>query len=191
MALWRATVTLNNSDLGGTGTNSWSLRTMDGGAPGLADLNDLSDLIKTFYTDHSGTYSTETTIRFDGLFNGLGDDEGELLEGDTWNVPGVSSGDSLPPVNCIVVGWRTDSGGRHGRGRTFLGPIHKDALDTNGTIEPSFLSTIRGTAADLVTASVAFGNGAIGVYSKEENVFRDFTSTATRDTFAILRSRRD
>lgn len=185
------TVTLNNSDLGGTGTNSWSLRTEDPGALDVANLNNLSELIETFYTDHSGTYSTDTSIRFDGLFNGLGDDEGQLVEGDTWTVDGVSGGESLPPANCIVVGWRTDSGGRNGRGRTFLGPVHINALDSNGTIEPSFLSTIRSTANDLVSASTAIGNGAVGVYSKQENVFRDFTSTATRDTFAVLRSRRD
>jgi hypothetical protein len=90
-----------------------------------------------------------------------------------------------------VVGWRTASATRAGRGRTFLGPIGSGALDSDGTIKSDTLDAVRTAAQDLVADSLGFGNGALVVYSPTHDIARDFTASAVRDQFAVLRSRRD
>jgi hypothetical protein len=117
--------------------------------------------------------------------------EPEFLEGDAWSIGAGGGGNVLPPANCIVVGWRTSGGGRRGRGRTFLGPLDSILLEANGGVVDLELTAIRDAAAALVDASDSFNDGALGVFSPTGNLFRDFVSSAVRDQFAVLRSRRD
>lgn len=189
MPIWKATVTLNNPDLGGTGTNTWHVRTDTG--EGLVALNPMAATLEDFYTAILDIYTQQTFVRFDGEWAGVGADEGDFLQGTDWEVQGQDSGGGMPPSQCVVVGWRTDSGGRRGKGRTFLGPLGKAGLETNGTPSSAMLTQIRGAATALVDDSAGLGNGAFGVYSKEDSLIRDFTSSNVRDIYASLRSRRD
>lgn len=201
MPLYRGTVEIDYADFGGTGTNSWHLRTQTGGIDTVAEANGLMEIVEDFYTACTGIFPDTAAFRFSGELQGVGPEEGETINVDPFTTVGGGAGDSLPPANCIVVGWRTNSGGRMGKGRTFLGPIHVFCLDTNGTPKEASLTIVRNAAADLVEASDTFGNGALGVWSKGRAAggglpaaapaFRDFTGYAVRNIFAVLRSRRD
>lgn len=188
MATWRAVVTLNHAALGGTGTNTWHLRTA---ISDVGQANVIMGLVEDFYTGINGYFPDSASINWDGELVGVGANEGDFLEVADWTVVGGTAGGVLPPSQSIVVGWRTETGGRSGKGRTFLGPMHNNTLEANGTPDPTCLGNIRDAAADLVSASLADGNGALGVWSRQDSLLRDFTSSAVRDSFGSLRSRRD
>jgi hypothetical protein len=62
---------------------------------------------------------------------------------------------------------------------------------SNGTPVEDVRLSMRDDARDLVTASQGFANGALGIYSRSEDVFRDFVFADVPNYFAVLRSRRD
>lgn len=201
MALFRATVEIQYADFGGTGTNTWHLRTVNDGVDMVPDANNLMGLVEDFYTGCAGIFPDTASFVFSGELAGIAAQEGDTVNVTGWTTTGAVAGDSLPPQDCIVVGWRTNSGGRMGKGRTFLGPIHKNGLDTNGTPTANYLLGVRNAADALVEASDSFANGALGVWSNGraasggnpavDPAFRDFTGYAVRNIFAVLRSRRD
>lgn len=191
MAIWRAVVRIAHPSIGGFGSNTWHMRTLGGEVSLPTVLSAHMEAVHQFYTDAATLFPNNAHFSFDGGFHGVGEDEGDYVEGDLWNRDGGASADIIPPSNCIVVGWRTASGGRQGRGRTFLGPITDPAAATDGTPEGAALTTVRTAAANLVEYSDSAGNGALGVWSVLGAEFRDFVGSAVRDQFAVLRSRRD
>lgn len=190
MATWRAAVSVSHGALGGTGSNTWHLRTPVEVFNAI-DANTLLGVIETFYTDVASVIGTGTTIRFDGTLIGVGASDGEFQEIDPWTVVGASNSAILPPANCVCFNWGGQSGDRSKRGRTFLGPIGRAAAGDDGTIEDATLTFLRLKAANLVSASAGLGNGAVGIWSRQEQVFRDVVDSAVSDQFAVLRSRRD
>lgn len=191
MALWKAVTRIVHPSLGGFGSNTWHLRTTGLEQAPFTGLGTLMGYLETFYQNVSNVFPTAADIVFSGTIVGVGAEEGETREVDPWTVPGNGGSGCLPPATALVVGWRSDSGGRSGRGRTFLGPLSPGVLQDDGTIDQSVLSGVRTTAGQLVDASEGFNDGAFGVYSPQDSVLRDFTSSAVRDVFAVLTSRRD
>lgn len=151
----------------------------------------MMEAVKDFYEDCGGIFPTGTEIKFDGQFTGVGDAEGTYGAGDAWTASLTGAGNPLPPSQCICVNWRGESGDRSRRGRTFLGPLTIDCLESNGTVHPSPLTQVRDAATALVAASEGFNDGAVVIYSRQENVSRDIVASAVSDQFAVLRSRRD
>lgn len=151
----------------------------------------MMESVKEFYEAISGVFPTGTAIRFDGQFAGVGDDEGEFGAGDAWTATLIGSGSPLPPSQCLCVNWRGQSGDRSRRGRTFIGPLNTDTLESNGTVTESTLTVCRNAAAQLVADSEGFNDGAVGIWSRQEQVFRDMVGSQITDKFAVLRSRRD
>jgi hypothetical protein len=191
MPTYRTAITLDHPNLGGTGTNTWHVRTTVGGPGEDIELGGLTDILQTFYASGETLWAPGTIIRFNGEWTDVAGDN-EVDSGvDPWTVTIDGTPSSMPPANCVVVGWRTSSGGRSGKGRTFLGPIDRDAAEDNGTIASGPLTLARERAAALVESSDSFANGAFVVYSQQESLARDFTGSAVRDQFAVLRSRRD
>lgn len=190
MATWRGVVTLNNGVLGGTGTNTWHIRTI-AGPTAASNAEILFEHLREFYDDRKGAFPLGTTVSWNGVFAGVGADEGESLETAPWSVLGTGNGNSLPPANCIVVSWSGVSGDRSKDGRTFFGPITVNANAANGTLEDAVVTDFRNAAADLISDSKADGNGAFGVWSRQEQILRDFDESHVSDKFAVLRSRRD
>lgn len=191
MSLFKAQVQITHSVLGGIGTNGWSLRTT-GSDPGDApELDGLMEIVQAFYTSLNTVLATSTTVSFDGVCREIGGDETENTDAGAWTVGITGAAGVLPPANCICVTWRAATGGRSGKGRSFLGPIKTDALQTDGTVDTAELTTVRNGAAALVAASEGFTNGALGVWSYKDEVFRDYVGSSVTDQFAVLRSRRD
>lgn len=191
MALGRIVVRISHSSLGGTGSNSWHFRADGPFEDSFGHAEDLALDIKAFYASCGSLFPDTGVWSFDGLILGVGADEGQTYSIANWSQPGSAAGGVLPPQTCIVVGWRTPSGGRSGRGRTFLGPLTTNAVEANGTIETTKLGVCRTAATALVNASTGTIGAALGVFSPQDGVVRDFTSAVVHDKFAYLGSRRD
>jgi hypothetical protein len=191
MPTYRTVITLDHPNLGGTGTNTWHVRTTFGGVGEDIELGGLTDILETFYASGETLWAPGTVIRFNGEWTNVAGDNEVDNDVDPWTVTIEGDPTSMPPANCVVVGWRTSSGGRSGKGRSFLGPLDMNAAQPNGTIADGPLTLARDRANALVASSDSFGNGAFVVYSTQESVARDFTGAAVRDQFAVLRSRRD
>lgn len=163
----------------------------------LIDLDNIAGMLSDFYEVVASLLVTGTEVSFDGIWTEVMDPEPTQVEGETWSQEGIGGMNALPRASAICVGWRTALATRKGRGRTFLNPITWDMCQDDGTIATTPLAGIRAAAAALVEASDSFANGALGVYSRDAGgvppvpSFRDFTSSQVRDTFAVLRSRRD
>jgi hypothetical protein len=102
----------------------------------------------------------------------------------------VAGTSTLAPVLQAVVGWRTTSATRSGRGRTFVGPLAVAASDADGTPAAGFLTALQNGAQAIVAHNDGVDTGAVGVWSPTQNLFRDITGFRIRDVFAVLRSRR-
>lgn len=191
MGLFRATVKCNFAIGSGSGTNTWHLRTISSGGT-TTEVAALMDLVKQFYTDTAILCLNTYTWEWDGLVQEIGTPTPSLLEAATpWTVAGSDSSSShaaAPVMAC--VSWRSSAATRRGRGRTFLGPLSRNAIEADGTISPTQLTTLRTAAADLVSASLSDTNGAIGVWSEADQVLRDFVASSVTDQAAVLRSRR-
>lgn len=193
MAIFRATVTISSAALGGTGTNTFHARTTSDLAPFDSELSDVSEILQDFYTAVAPWMPTPgCTVAFDGSWTGVGPTEGTFETTTPWSVEGAA-GDSntMPPANCICVNWVGSAGDRSKRGRTFLGPLNPSAMDADGSVGGGTLTDIRAAAAAYVTASQGLTGAALGIWSREESVFRDVVTSSVRDQFAVLRSRRD
>lgn len=72
-----------------------------------------------------------------------------------------------PPQICYVTSWRTLVATKHGRGRTYLGPLANSVLQTDGRLFTTLVSTIQTAAntliSDLNTDFV--GNGLV-IYNR-------------------------
>jgi hypothetical protein len=191
MAIWRLVVRIQSPVLGGVGTNTWHLRSDSLDPLDPEGPPEVAGIIQTFYGGIRGLLPNSTTVSQDGTVQGVQAAEGQTQNVTPWSYTGTGGPPSLPPALAIVVGWKSASGGRSGRGRTFLGPFSPDAAQDNGTIADSALQTIRDQANLVVTSSTGNGNGAVGIYSPQDGILRDITAAAVRDQFAVLRSRRD
>lgn len=191
MPTYRYPVKITWAGTGSPGVNVWHLRTVSDG-PLNNDLEQIVDAIKDFYTAIASIYMPSTTIAGPG--EAIKDPEGspEYEQVTPWSVAGLSSGSGyLPMASQLCVSWRTTSATRSGRGRTFLGPLSLSGVQADGTPTAGLISTVQTAATNLVNFSNGFDNGAVGVYSQTQNVLRDIVSSNVRDTFAVLRSRRD
>lgn len=191
MATFRYVVDLAwTGSTGSPGVNVWHGRTT-GGLDGSTETTGLTDLIKDFYAALAYIFPVTFTATGQEFVNGVGDDEGDADAVPVWTVTGSGSSSFAPPATAILVDWRTNSGGRQGRGRTFLGPIVAGLVGSNGGVESTELAALNTIVEDLVDGSDSFGNGALGVYSRTGSTFRDFTSGSIPSKLAVLRSRRD
>lgn len=151
----------------------------------------LSVYLNEFYEAIGGLFPSFVTITAPEYANGVGDDTGDQVPVEAWEVQGSGGAGFLPPANCMLVDWRTGTGGRRGRGRTFVGPLQSTVGQANGTPTEIHRGILEDAASDLIAASSGSLDGAWGVYSRVENVFRDWQSSSVPNLFGVLRSRRD
>lgn len=192
MSTFRGIVTIDHPALGGTGTNTWHVRTTGSDPLDAGELQGLTDIIEAFYTGLEPILAAATHLAFDGVWTSVGaNPQVNTTDADAWTITSTGSDAPLPPADCVCVTWRTTSASRSGRGRTFLGPMGVGSLQGDGTVEATRLASLREFAGNLVDASTGFTNGAIGVFSTKNVTFRDFVGSSITDQFAVLRSRRD
>lgn len=200
MPVYRLPVTLTWDDPGSPGVNVWHLRTT-GGAGDAADRQSAVDSIHEFYGDlataGSGRpFRHELVITADAVTD-VEDQEQSPVDWLQFNV--TNSTADAPMVCQLCVSWKTSSVSRRGRGRTFIGPLSREVEDTNGTPTPGAVTTLQNAATALAERNDNINGWAVGVYGLQTagggptspHVLRDITAATVRDTFAILRSRRD
>jgi len=154
-------------------------------------LGDLAGMLQSFYDGIKGAFPSSLEFSFLGEATGVGDDTGEAYSADPWTVTGTAGSSYLPPALTMLVAWRTAGAGRSARGRTFLGPISGGLTDNDGTPSASTIAAIQAEVDDLISNSTNYFNGALGIYSRTQNIFRDLVSGEVPNYFAVLRSRRD
>jgi hypothetical protein len=191
MPTFRIPVDLEWSGASGSpGVNVWHVRGEVVAGPGN-DIEAMSEAIHQFYEDCTGLFPNTMRCRFQGEAHGVGDDSETLLSLPSWTVDGTATAEYLPPATALCVSWRTSSGGRNGRGRTFLGPLARTINEGNGTPDEAGRAGVQDAVDALVETSDTFANGAVGIYSRLEDTFRDIISGTVPNEFAVLRSRRD
>lgn len=192
MPIYRAVVHIDSPDMGGHGVNVWHVRTTGAFDPDHVDANNAVGLLNDVYTAWMPLFKGSTGFSFDGLLTEIESEDPELITDlDTWTTSGGTSTDNLPPANAMVIGWRTASAGRSGRGRTFLGPLSRDCLEGDGTPSGDALDVCADGVTTLVEGQDGFDFGAWGIYSPKDHVCRDIVGASIKDRFAVLRSRRD
>jgi hypothetical protein len=204
MTVWRVPINIAYPGTGGPGVNVWHIRTIELG-PGTTEtgqVNALLGYIRTFYNT-IGSWYPATTVLSLGTVTAV--DSSREIAGTFAGVTGTGTG-SAPQLLALVNTWKTTIAARRGRGRTFLGPLCTAAMQNDGTPAAALLSDVAAASSALLTSSLGYGNGAIGVYGYDQpklagkanlrdptdaKVFRDITGYKARDLFASLRSRRD
>ena len=203
MAIFRVPVNIAFPGAGSPGANIWHIRTADAViGTELAQANTLIGYIRQFYFSNITEFPATTVFSLGTVT----EEETSREIVPTWStVTGTGVG-SAPQALAMVVTWRTAIAARRGRGRTFVGPLSTATMQNDGTPSTSSRNAIVAAAAALVTSSMAYGNGAIGVYGydgpktpgvdnprdpEDPKIFRDFTGSAVRDLFGVIRSRRD
>lgn len=192
MSVWRTVVTFSSPSLGGVGTNTWHFRTTSTATEGeeTDQLQSATDNLETFYAAIASATAGGTAFNAAGIWTIVSDDSHDQRDVSGWTT-GSGGGNPLPPFCSLVIGWRSTAGDRSSRGRTFIGPASIATLQSNGTPEETSRTQLETAASDLIAASDGPLNGQFVVWSKQENVGRDFTSAAVRNVFGSLRSRRD
>jgi hypothetical protein len=198
MAIYRIPVTLTWPGSGSPGVNVFHLRTTDPILDVGTDLilDEALDHLETWYQYVTGNLLVQGTKVSMGT-SILNVETNEAFDAPERTYTNTGATDKAPPALAVVVGWRTSSATRRGRGRTFLGPLAANVMAADGTPHDTILTGLRTATQTFVDASQAIAGGAYGVWGQENagvpglNVIRDITSFKVRDTFAVLRSRRD
>lgn len=189
MAIIRVPVKITYPGEGGPGMNVLHVRTV-ADPPGSA-LSDALEAITTFYEFQNQNFPVGITITIGEsmVLDPLGTPT--YLDDEASTVGGAGSSEIAPQLLAIVCSWRTTSATRSGRGRTFVGPLSKTALDSNGTPTSDVHGRTLEAAQDLVAASVAAAGWSVGVLSIKQGLLRDIVGVSVRDRFSYLSSRRD
>jgi hypothetical protein len=189
MAIFRVPARITYTAQGGPGVNVFHISTQPGGQPG--DLGEALDALEAFYRGMVEVFAPGTSITIgEGIIRDpLGTPE--YVDDDSRTIATGGGGGSAPPLLAVVCGWRTTSATRSGRGRTFIGPVARDTLQQDGTVNGDQLTAIRLAATGLVDDSQSANGWALGVLSVQQGVFRDVTGVTVRDRLSFLTSRRD
>lgn len=192
MSIIRVPVTVTSPQAGGPFMNILHFR-VDGVDEEEADnLGEALTALEDFYTAMVALYPAQSVIRFgEGMIRDpLGSPTYVTDDPKVINV-GSTSQVVVSTLLAVVVGWRTTSASRSGRGRTFIGPLNSDATQGDGTPLNGAVSTITAAAQALAADSQTANGWALGVLSTKQGLLRDVTGASVKDRWAFLSSRRD
>ena len=192
MPIWRGTVEITHPSLGGTGTNTWHVRTIDvAGGGANPQLGTISEWLESFYTGLTAITAGGTSTIFNGEWIRVDGAQPDLETAGDFAVGSGTTVAPLPPSNSLVASWGTAVRNRRGRGRTFVGPLGVNTLQDNGSPTEAARDVLVGLGETLIEESDSFGSGAVVIWSTVDQQGRDITSVSVANKFASLRSRRD
>jgi hypothetical protein len=161
--------------------------------------------IKSSYTQIQGLIPAAMDFAIDGQVDICNVEEGHILSTQsvttqTWSGTGATGFGPLATGICTT--WLTAGvvAGKHVRGRTFLVPLGLDVTQSDGTPTDAALTAVAAYAADMIGVGSA---GDAVVWSRPKKAvppaegFTRFgsvhgiTAATVKNTFAVLRSRRD
>jgi len=119
-------------------------------SPTEITLNALVDAIRDFYTSIAGIYTNGTTITAGERVIVDPDTTKFLSSATPLLVLGTSTNDPLPAQVACVVSWRTTVAARWGRGRTYIGPLQRVALDVAGQITAAQAAALTAAGTTLI-----------------------------------------
>lgn len=107
-----------------------------------------------------------------------------------------SLGQKFTAASGAVINWKTNEirNGRRMRGRSFLVPLGISVVENNGTLDPSFVTSMNTAAAALRSTT---GAAALMVYGRpsapgaNDGTVGGVIGHSIPDMAAVLRSRRD
>ena len=189
MATLKYIVDLSWAGPGSPGQNVWYVRTAQDLTSSDRDAAALA--INDFYGDivDAGILSGDNVIT--GRSEMVDEATSEILPVDGWTLDSASGPQLYAAVAQMIVTMRTSSATRSGRGRKFIGPVRSTTMEDDGTPTAGAIGTLQTACDTLLASSLAETGWAVGVYSREQNLFRDATALQVRNYFAVLRSRRD
>lgn len=211
MTVWRVPVEISWNGPGSPGVNVWHVRCNSGLGADATELQAAVDSIHTFYEQLGGDGAVANPILAPGATLRLGtvlEVSSESQGSPTWvDIPGVAGATAAPPALQVCISWRTSLAARRGRGRTFLGPLSGELVASDGTPSPALMQEANYAAQGIVDRNQGNNGWAVAIWGQESrmsgpnitpkmraaapHVARDITGFAIRDTFAVLRSRRD
>lgn len=190
MGIVRTTVRTDFTSTGGPGYSTFHFRDdADGGRQ--AAIQNAANALQAAYTLLRPGMPESTLMAGEGRWVDV--DTEEVFETPVWTVRGAVAGTAqyLPPATTLVIGWRTGTAARSGRGRTFLSGYTEEHNTGNGSPTQPPVDQARALGASIVNFNDTLGNGAFVVYSPTYRIARDIVGSAVRPRWAVLRSRRD
>lgn len=189
MAIWRTTMQQTYAAPGGPGYSTLHFR-HDGVEADLeSDLQDAQDGFLLAFNGLLGLIPTSTSYRMTGVWQDVNGDR-EVTTPSAVAAGRSVGGNLAPSPIALVIGWRTESRSRSGRGRTFLSGFGSGAT-VDGTPSGDIMTQARAAGAAVVAYNQGLANGAWCVYSPTQGLARDITGSAVRDIWGVLRSRRE
>lgn len=189
MGVYRFAVDLVHGSMFGPSVNIWHCRT-DGDIE-TAQADGIMTALEAFYDGWAAQRATGSIVRWAGEMTSVGANPVVLTPGTAWESPATGNQSPLPGSIAICVNWVTPTGGRSGKGRTFCAPVNLETCGGDGKPTSTALTAVRDAATDLVDASSAANEWALGVYSRQDALLRDFSGASVMSRFAVMTSRRD
>ena len=165
--------------------------------PSLATVDLLVDAIRDFYTAIAGIYTNGTTITAGDRVIIDPDNTKFLSPATPLVVVGTSTNDALPAQVAVVISWRTTVAARWGRGRTYIGPLQRVAMDTLGQLTTGQRDALTAAGTALIAAAGALTpDGDLAVHNRVRagvaqppNTYLPITSCAVNLQLDTMRSR--
>lgn len=134
-----------------------------------SDLEDLTDIGKTWWEATSGPYTMQgPDSSMSKVVATDISEEGGVQHIRTSTKVGGGGTDTLPNNAAVVVSLRTPFRGRSYRGRAYMGGLANTTLETATTISSAFATQLLGYFDDLMTTIHAYGYD-VAVASKQHN----------------------
>lgn len=189
MAIYRLAVNIVHPAVTGPAVNIWHMRTDGDVETSTADA--AMGALEDFYSALTGQMAGGSIFRWLGEMTTVGPDPVTVTPGTPWSVTTATSDFACPGPTAIMVKWGSASGGRNGKGRTFLSPVGLSHVNSNGRPATEALAAVASAAQGLLDWSMGDHGVSFGVYSRDDSLLRDFTSSSVLGKYAVLTSRRD
>jgi hypothetical protein len=124
--------------------------------------------LKSFYqTLSTGLYPTTTSTLIGRQVVAVDVDPPVYVPSTSQTVNGINGTGYLPPQIAVVVSWRTLTATRHGRGRTYLGPLAAAMDGGDGKFSSVNLANAQTASTALIAAIKAIDpNDALVVFHR-------------------------
>lgn len=189
MGLYRFAVNLVHPSVQGPAVNIWHLRTP--GEIEEAQADGCMTALHNFYDALTAVTAGGAVARWLGEMTTVEPDPVTVTPGTPWTSTNGTGAPALPGAISMLIKWTTATGGRNGKGRSFISPMAQSACNADGKPSSAALATVSGAATNLVSDSSVDNEWALGIYSREDSLHRDLTGSSVYGKFAVLRSRRD
>lgn len=120
----------------------------------------ITGLFTTFYTAIKGIFTTASSLQPAAKIVRVDVDPAVYIPNTPGSVAGTQSVTWAPAQICMVLSWRTAIATRHGRGRTYLGPLGAATLSGNGDLSAALALAAQNAGTALIAGVKSFDAAA-------------------------------